>query len=89
MKIRKGFLLREVAGENIVIGTGEAARTFNAMIHLNKSGAFLWLQMENRDTTKEDLLAAMLEHYDVTEDIASADIDAFLSAMRGAGLLEQ
>lgn len=89
MKIKKGFLLREIAGENIVIGVGTAAKGFNAMIHLNKSGAFLWRQMEGRDTTKEELLSAMLEHYDITEDIASADIDAFLSAMRGAGLLEQ
>ena len=49
MKIKKGFLMREVAGENVVIAVGEAAKSFKGMIRLNPSGAFLW-QLLEKDT---------------------------------------
>ncbi len=60
---------------------------FNGMMNLNETGAFLWEKLEN-DTTKEDLLKAMLDEYEVTEDIAKKDIDNFITKLKDGNLLE-
>lgn len=86
MKIKKGYLLREVAGENVVIAVGEAAQDFKGMIRLNPTGAFLWKLLES-DTDESAMLAAMLDKYDIDEDTAKRDIAAFVSSVKGAGLI--
>ena len=52
-----------------------------------ETGAFLWEKLEN-DTTKEELLKAMLDEYEVTEDIAKKDIDNFITKLKDGNLLE-
>ena len=63
------------------------AMDFNGMMNLNETGAFLWEKLEN-DTTKEELLKAMLDEYEVTEDIAKKDIDNFITKLKDGNLLE-
>ena len=86
MKIREGYLLRTVAGKNIVVSVG-AQLDFNGMLTLNDTGVYLWNLLQ-KDTTKDDILNKMLEEYDVSEEIASADIDAFIQKLRQANILE-
>ena len=86
MKIKNGYIMREVAGENVVIAVGEAARDFKGMIRLNPTGAFLWKLLES-DTDESAMLAAMLDKYDIDEDTAKRDIAAFVSSVKGAGLI--
>ena len=86
MKIKNGYIMREVAGENVVIAVGEAARDFKGMIRLNPTGAFLWKLLES-DTDENAMLAAMLDKYDIDEDTAKRDITAFISSVKGAGLI--
>ena len=57
------------------------------MMNLNETGAFLWEKLEN-DTTKEELLKAMLDEYEVPEDIAKKDIDNFITKLKDGNLLE-
>ena len=86
MKIADGFLLKTVAGKNIVVSVG-AEVNFNGMLTLNDTGVYLWNLLQ-KDTTKDDILSKMLEEYDVSEEIASADIDAFIQKLRQANILE-
>ena len=86
MKIANGFLLKTVAGKNIVVSVG-AEVNFNGMLTLNDTGVYLWNLLQN-DTTKEEILNKMLEEYDVSEEIASKDIDAFIEKLRQANILE-
>ena len=86
MKIKNGYIMREVAGENVVIAVGEAARDFKGMIRLNPTGAFLWKLLES-DTDENAMLAAMLDKYDIDEGTAKRDIAAFVSSVKGAGLI--
>lgn len=86
MKISDGFLLKTVAGKNIVVSVG-AEVNFNGMLTLNDTGVFLWNLLKNH-TTKEEMLKKMLEEYDVEENIASTDIDIFLIKLRDAKILE-
>ncbi len=88
MKIKKGFLMREVAGENVVIAVGEAAIQFKGMIRLNPTGAFLWKLLET-DTDEAAMVDAMLDAYETDKETAEKDIRAFIDAIRTAGLLDE
>ena len=87
MKIKKDFMLREVAGYYVVVPVGEGSLSFNGVINLNESGAFLWKAMAN-DVTEADLVEALLGEYDVPEDRAKADVQAFVKKMREGNLIE-
>lgn len=87
MKVKEDFLLREVAGCYVVVPVGKATVDFNGMLNLNDTGAFLWERLQ-QETTKEELLKAMLDEYEVTEDIAKKDIDNFITKLKDGNLLE-
>ena len=87
MKIKEGFILREVASSYIVVAVGEAVKTFNGIINLNETGAFLWKQLE-KGCTEDELKNALLGEYDVSEEIAKRDANAFVAKLTEAGLVE-
>ena len=81
MKIAKEYILREIAGDYIFVPVRAAALEFNGMITVNETGAFLWEKLRE-GTTKEELLHAMLEEYEVSEKEAEADIQEFLQMLQ-------
>ena len=87
MKIKEGYLLREVAGSNIVVPFGEGELNFSGVITLNDVGAFFWQKLD-KGCTKEELLKALLTEYEIDEKTASNDIDEFVGKLKEAGLLE-
>ncbi len=87
MKIKSGYMMREVAGNHVVVPTGEAALDFSGMMTLNGTGAFLWKQL-GKDKTERELLSALLEEYDANETEAKADISEFLAKLKAADLFE-
>ena len=87
MKISDGYLLRSVAGKNIVVSVG-AEVNFNGMLTLNDTGVFFWNLLQ-KDITKEQMLEAVLNEYDVSAQEASADIDAFIGKLRENKILEK
>ncbi len=87
MKTKKGFMLRKVADKSIVVPIGQASVDFNGLINLNETGAFLWDKL-SKGCTYDELLSALLAEYDVPEEIAKADIDAFLATAKDAGVIE-
>lgn len=86
MKIKDGFMLRKVGGQNVVVALGEASRSFNGIIRLNETGRFLWEQLSS-EKTEEQLCTALLSEYDIDEVQAKTDIAAFVDKLRGADLL--
>lgn len=87
MKIKEGFLLRTIAGSNIVVPVGAASIDFNGMITLNDSGAFLWRELE-RGGDADSLTAALLREYDVDEATAHQCSEDFIRKLDNAGCLE-
>lgn len=87
MKIKEGFILRKVAGQNLVVPVGSNTMNFNAAITLNESAAFLWNQL-NEDKTEEQLTSLMTQEYDIDEGSAKTDITVFLNVLKEHGILE-
>ncbi len=87
MKIKSGFILRQVAGNHIVIPSGKAAVDFSGMITLNGSGVFLWKLLEE-ETTEKELIDKMLDEYDINEETAKNDIKVFIEKLKNADLLD-
>lgn len=80
MKLKDGFILRTVAGQTVVLPTGEDL-DLNMMITLNDTGAFLWEQLRE-EADEADLVAALLREYDVDEATAADAVKNFVAKLR-------
>ncbi len=86
MKIKDGFILRDVAGSYIVVPVGSQTLDFRCMITLNETGAFLWQQLQQEQEATA-LVEALLAEYEVEPDVAKADVDRFVESLQEADLL--
>lgn len=86
MKVLPGFIKRRVGDVDIVVAVGEAA-SFNALITLNASGALLWDLLE-KGTDEDEMVNALLAKYEISEEIARADVKKFVDKAKGAGVIE-
>ena len=87
MRLKDGFLLRKVAGEFVVVPTGDAMVDFKAMISLNETGAFLW-ELLGDDCDIAYLCSRMVAEYDIDEATAMRDIEGFLKILSDNDLME-
>lgn len=79
MKIKDGFVLREVCGETVIIGEGLGAVDFGKLLVLNETAAFLWKEaVRMADFTADALSDRLCEEYDVPADVARADVAEIL-----------
>lgn len=88
MKIQKEFVLREIAGDYVIIPTGKTTLTFNGLITVNEVGAALWKMLQS-DKSLDDLVKGILDEYDVEESVAKEDIQEFLETLRKNGILDE
>lgn len=86
MKLKDGFVMRQVAGETVVIPSGDQM-DLNKMITLNGTGAFLWKLLET-ETTQEALVEALLGEYDVDRQTAAKCVAEFTQKLDGYGFLD-
>lgn len=86
MKVRDQFVLRTIAGEPLLIPVGEAAITTKGLIALSESGALLYERLK-AGCTREALVDALLEEYDVSRQEAARDVEDFLEQMRKLNML--
>lgn len=86
MKLKDGFVLRFVAGEIVVVPTGDDLN-LNMMITLNETGKFLWEQLEI-GAEEEELVAALLGEYDVDEQLARKHVATFIAKLNEHGFLQ-
>ena len=86
MKLNKEFILREIAGEYILVPLGDTPLSFNGLITVNEVGAFIWNNIE-KVSSEEDLLKLILDEYDVQENVAKEDLHMFLGKLREAEII--
>ncbi|AUG57179.1 PqqD family protein [Acetivibrio saccincola] len=87
MKIKSGYIMREVADNYVVVPTGQATVDFNGMITLNETGAFLWEQLAE-EKNLEELVENFTKEYDVDEATARKDIMEFVEKLKDADLID-
>lgn len=87
MKIKDSFLLKKVAGQNVVVPVGNSVVNFNAAITLNETAAFLW-ELLKKETTEEALVLNLCENYEVTLENAERDVKVFINVLREHDILE-
>jgi Coenzyme PQQ synthesis protein D (PqqD) len=72
---------REIDSDTVVLDGRDAT-----YLTLNGSGALLWRKLAG-SATRDELVGALLEAYEVEESTAAADTDAFLTSLSEQGLL--
>lgn len=89
MRIKKGFVLREVCGEQVIMGEGLGALDFGKLLCLNETAAWLWERaVAAGDFTTEDLAKALCDEYDVDSARALADVTAIVGEWQKVNVLE-
>lgn len=81
MKIKKELIKREIAGDTVLVPVGRSVYDSNGLFVLNELGAFVWDRLPDA-AGEQELCAAILAEYDVTEEAASKDLAAFLQKLR-------
>ncbi len=81
MKRNPDFLLKDVAGKQVLVPVGKAAAAFPGMITVNGSGKFIW-ELLIEDKSFDQVVQAMTAHYEVTTETAKKDATVFIERLR-------
>ena len=88
MKTKKGFNLRQVCGENVIVAEGAENIDFSSIISMNESSAYLWNNIQGKEFDKNDLVELLTQEYDVDADTAAKDVEALVALWLKAGIIE-
>lgn len=86
MKVKEGFVIREIMGQAVVVSTGEASETFSGMIKLNDTGKVIWEGlMEGK--SESEIVDFIVSEYDVEKERVQASVHKFIEEMKEKGFL--
>lgn len=89
MKLKDGLILREVAGQYVIVPTGKRVQEVTNVVYISASAAYLWDYMKEHEFERDDLVNRIMEHYTgVTEEKAAEDIDKFLKLLGDNNILD-
>jgi hypothetical protein len=87
MKTKKGFILRSLGNEFILVAEGLEAADANHMVSMNESAAYLWRSVEDKDFDADTLADLLLEEYDITREVAEKDVASLIQTWSDAGVV--
>lgn len=87
MKIKSGFMLREIAGQSVVVPLGSRVVEFNGIMTLSESGALLWRELE-KGASIDEMVDVILSEYDVDRETARKDVEQFVQSMLDTSIIE-
>lgn len=87
MKLKEGIIISEANGEFVAVDAGIKGKRFNGMLKLNKTAAFI-AGLLKEEKTNEELIKALTEKYDVTEEIAGQSIQKVIDTLSSVGFLD-
>ncbi len=88
MKIKNGFILRDMCGEKIVTAEGIEHINFNKLISLNATAAYLWENLVGKDFSVEDMARLLVDQYEIDTELAMKDSANLAQAWESSGVLE-
>lgn len=87
MKLLTDVIISEVNGEYVAVATGKTGKKFNGMVRMNGTAAFIAKKLKS-ETSEDGIVAALLEEYDVTEEIARKNVKEVIDKFKEIGILE-
>lgn len=87
MKVKDGYILRNVMDEYIVMPSGEHMKDFKGAIVLSETSAFVWEKLQ-KNTSKSELVEAVLEEYETDRETVEKEIDELILNLNSIGVLE-
>lgn len=88
MRVKKGFSVREICGELILVAEGKENIDFSQIISLNESSALVWKQIQGVDFDAEDIKNMLCDYYEVEESVALRDAKSLIEKFAQAHLIE-
>lgn len=86
MKLVNGFVIKTIGGKCVAVATGEAVSRFKGMIVLNDTAEVIFRQLMESDTTAEAVALKLAEDFDITQEQAKSDVDAFIEKLLSLNL---
>ncbi len=88
MKTKKGFVLRNVCGENIIVAEGKENIDFTKIISMNETAAYLWKNVEGKEFDSDTLMNLLINEYEVDDATANKDAKNIAKQWIEAGIAE-
>ena len=89
MKQKKGFILRDVCGDKVIVAEGIEVLDFGQLLSLNETAAWLWQEASRQgEFTIDTLTSALCEEYEVDKELANKDVTTILKKWQDLGLTE-
>jgi len=88
MKVKPGFILREICGEKVIAADASGQIDFGKLICLNESAVYLWESVQGKSFSVDFLAGLLCERYDVSMETALRDSEAFCNKLQGVGVIE-
>ena len=88
MKIREGYKVRDIAGENVVIMQGKAGADMTRIITFNDSALLLWNELQGKDFDLQDAVRVLTDSYEVDAAVAERDARAWIDRLAECKLVE-
>ena len=86
MKIKDGFVVRDIMGQCVVVATGEASESFSGMIKLNDTGKVIWEGVAS-GKSEDEIVDFIVSEYDVEKDRAKTSVKKFIDEMKARGFI--
>lgn len=87
MRIKEGFVLRTICGQNVISGEGSANVNFSKLVSLNDSAAYLYKAVLGKDFTPQTLADLLLQEYEVDPETALQDAEALCAQWKEIGIV--
>ncbi len=87
MKLKYNFVMNKVANKTVAVATGADLEKYSSFIKMNDTGTFIFKRLQ-KETTKEEILAALEREYDAPRSELESALDEFLSELYEVGVLE-
>lgn len=87
MVIKKEFVLREIAGDFVLVPIGKTSGDFKGLFPISETGAFIWKLLPEAET-EQYIIEKFLGEYEVDRETVTSDVNEFLSALRKYGIID-
>lgn len=89
MRIKKGFTLREIGADHVLVPEGLEVIDFNKLLTLNNSAKYIWENIKDMEFSVEDVAKLLTDKYNVTDETAQKDAELLISSLKGIGIIDE